>query len=157
MSTKHKATSPQDYAGLLERTAAALIDTAIVAPAAFGVSVFFAEILFANSNQLLLFGYIYLPIYLPLRGYYTARFESCGRQATPGAMFMGFKVTTEAGERMSLRLASARFLLGEGVSLILLAGLGCLLMLVTPKRQALQDLLLGTVCPRVACEKSAAS
>ncbi len=86
-------------------------------------------------------GRLVLDLGFPL--FYFVFFESKARAATPGKRLLGFRVRTAAGNKAGFVRVLARNLLK-----ILSVGsfmLGFLLAVVTPKRQALHDLLTGCV------------
>jgi uncharacterized RDD family membrane protein YckC len=62
---------------------------------------------------------------------------------TPGKAFMGLRILTTSGGRVSVLRATLRLLIGYPVSFLLL-GLGFLWVLVDDYRQALHDKLAGT-------------
>ena len=74
---------------------------------------------------------------------YYAGFHSSAAQATPGKMAMRIKVTNLEGERIGVGRAIVRYF-ATWLSAIIL-GLGYLLAAVTRKRQALHDMIAGTV------------
>lgn len=77
---------------------------------------------------------------------YFAAFESSLKQATPGKMALGLIVTDTQGRRVSFGRASGRFWAKILSSLPM--GLGYLLVAVTPRKQALHDLLCQTLVQR---------
>lgn len=77
---------------------------------------------------------------------YFALFHSSARQASPGMMALGMRVTDAAGQRISFARASARYF-GSLVSTMTL-GIGFLMMLFTERKQTLHDLMAGTVVRR---------
>jgi uncharacterized RDD family membrane protein YckC len=74
---------------------------------------------------------------------YFACFESSNLQGTPGKRLMGIMVTDMDGERLSFGSATGRYL-GKIISGLIL-GIGFIVALFTPKKQALHDLIAGTV------------
>jgi uncharacterized RDD family membrane protein YckC len=77
--------------------------------------------------------------------YYTI-FESSAKQATPGKMALGLKVTGVSGERISFGRANGRFWPKFISSLIVFFGF--IMAAFTSKKQALHDLIAGTVVTR---------
>ena len=77
---------------------------------------------------------------------YSALLQSSSHQATLGQMALGIRVTDLSGGRISVARGVGRFF-GYQLSNLLL-GLGNLVMLFTPRRQALQDLLASTLVVR---------
>jgi uncharacterized RDD family membrane protein YckC len=78
--------------------------------------------------------------------YYPA-FESSAHQATPGKMAMGLQVTDRNGRRISFLRAAVR-LVAKALSAAILL-LGFLMAAFTPKKQALHDLIVGTLVVRL--------
>jgi uncharacterized RDD family membrane protein YckC len=80
-----------------------------------------------------------------LLGYflYYALLESSAWQATVGKRAIGITVTNRRGERVGLARAAARFVAKLLSVLTLLVGF--LLVFVTPRRQALHDMIAGTL------------
>jgi uncharacterized RDD family membrane protein YckC len=87
-----------------------------------------------------------LLLQLAVAGAYSAILQSSSRQATLGQMALGIRVTDLAGGRITLARGVGRYL-GYLLSDFLL-GLGNLVMLFTERKQALQDLLAGTLVVR---------
>jgi uncharacterized RDD family membrane protein YckC len=79
---------------------------------------------------------------------YAAGFESSGWQATPGKRLLGIKVTDLAGQRIGWLRALLRHLAQLLSALCLL--LGYLMAAFTRRRQALHDLIAGTLVVRAA-------
>lgn len=74
---------------------------------------------------------------------YHAVFESSAKQATPGKLACGIKLTDLAGERIGFGRASARYFASWITSLTFL--IGYLTVAFTGKRQSLHDLIARTV------------
>lgn len=74
---------------------------------------------------------------------YYAVFESSVKQATPGKLALSLKVITLDHERLSFGKATGRFF-GKILSAILLM-VGYLMQPFTAKKQALHDLMAGTL------------
>src|SRR6267378_435483 len=74
---------------------------------------------------------------------YFALFHSSSRQATPGKSAFGIKVTDTAGERISFLRATGRFFALYVSALILF--IGFLLAAFTARKQALHDMIAGTL------------
>lgn len=114
-----------NYAGFWRRFAATLIDGLIlfiptmvlnfVIPFA-GIIVTFLYVTFFNSSRLM---------------------------GTPGKLFMGLNVVTEAGLRISYQQALIRYFVGIVSALFLF--FGYLMNLFTPKRQTLHDIVAGVI------------
>jgi len=75
--------------------------------------------------------------------FYFALMESSPYQATLGKMALGIKVTDYAGRRISFARAVGRYL-GKIISSIIL-GIGYLLAGFSAKKQALHDMIAGTL------------
>jgi uncharacterized RDD family membrane protein YckC len=137
------------YAGLVTRGVAFMVDALIVNAITLSVTVGIGLVVSALDPGK---SAIHLPeILLTVAGWLI--FASCylvgfwvllGR--TPGMRLMGIRVTSGAGERLTLTRALCR-LVGIALSFVTL-GLGFLLILVDDRRRALQDRLAGTVVVR---------
>ena len=77
---------------------------------------------------------------------YTALFHSSSWQATPGKRMVGIKVTDLVCRRISLGRATARYFL-SWISMLPL-GAGFLMISFTRRKQALHDVLAGTLVVR---------
>jgi uncharacterized RDD family membrane protein YckC len=77
---------------------------------------------------------------------YEAGFQSSARQATPGKMALDMVVTDDSGGRISFARASGRHFAKYISSLVLL--IGFLIQPFTDKKQALHDLMAGTLVVR---------
>jgi uncharacterized RDD family membrane protein YckC len=77
---------------------------------------------------------------------YEAGFTSSTRRATPGKMALGIVVTDEPGNRLSFARASGRHFAKYLSSMTFL--IGFLIQPFTAKRQALHDLVAGTIVTR---------
>jgi len=87
--------------------------------------------------------FVTLVVNLVLSWLYFASFESSSMQATPGKRLLGMKVTDLDGDPISFGMATGRFL-GKIISTLILL-IGYLMAAFTAKRQALHDLIAGTV------------
>ena len=74
---------------------------------------------------------------------YCASLESSSWQATVGKRVIGIKVTNRHGERISFARAAARFV--AKLLSVLTMFVGFLLIVLTARRQALHDLIAGTL------------
>jgi uncharacterized RDD family membrane protein YckC len=74
---------------------------------------------------------------------YYALFESSALQATPGKLALGIKVVDEAGKRIGFGQASGRWFAKIVSNLIL--GIGYLMAGFTARKQALHDMMAGTL------------
>ncbi len=76
---------------------------------------------------------------------YNALMESSSKQATLGKMALGIVVVDLSGKRISFARATGRFFSKFFVSSILIIGIGYLFAAFTKKKQALHDLIAGTL------------
>lgn len=90
-----------------------------------------------------------VPICILLPWLYSALMESSRWLGTPGKSAMGLCVTSVGGERIGFGRATGRY--AGKVLTVATLGLWFVLAAVTPKRQALHDVLAGTVVVR-RCE-----
>ena len=74
---------------------------------------------------------------------YYAGFHSSAKQATPGKMAFGIKVTDHAGARIGLARGIGRYFATWLSGIIL--GIGFLMAAFTQKKQALHDMVTGTL------------
>ena len=126
------------YAGFWRRVAAYMIDSTVLAlPAAL----FLAASSF-NEYLAILGGFA---IIVFVFGYFILMHSST-LQATVGKLLLGVKVTDAEGNRISIGRSLGRFL-GMFVSSFIL-GIGYLLAGVTKRRQALHDMIAGTLVVR---------
>jgi len=136
------------YAGFWRRAAALMIDRALLGFVNFSLSVLYAivsgvepdseamgEIVLASA----IFGFL-------LRWLYHTLMESSSMQATIGKAALGILVTDDRGGRISTVRANGRYW-AKIVSAIPL-GFGFLMAGFTPRRQALHDLIAGTLVVR---------
>ncbi|MBX3035190.1 MAG: RDD family protein [Bdellovibrionaceae bacterium] len=75
--------------------------------------------------------------------FYFPVFDSSETRGTPGRLFMGLRLVTEAGNRLTFQQALVRHLLSYISGLCLC--IGYLFNLFTVKRQTFHDLMVGTV------------
>ncbi|MCX5970136.1 MAG: RDD family protein [Coprothermobacterota bacterium] len=138
-----------EYAGFGVRLLAALLDLFFLAVVQLFL-LLLIEPRFFQMPQIYLAGQASLGVYLfgSLSAWlYSAIFESSAWQATPGKRLLGIRVMNERGEALSFWLTSLRFV-GKVISVGLL-GAGFLLILFTPRKQALHDLLVGSLVVRI--------
>lgn len=119
------------YAGFWRRFLAWIIDVLILMIPSIILGLVFRH---AEST-----GFILTLLYRPV-------FESSPLMGTPGKIFLGMQVTTEAGNRLTPLQALFRYLLSILSGLFL--GLGYLFNLFTAKRQTFHDLMVGAVVVR---------
>ncbi len=72
---------------------------------------------------------------------YFASFESSSKQATPGKMTLGIKVTNLEGEPIGFGQATGRHF-GKYIS-ALIVGIGFLMVAFTERKQGLHDIMAG--------------
>jgi len=148
------AAAAQIYAGFWLRFVAVLIDGIIVgtgtAVISFALGIFLgfgAAAMGATPDVGGAIGYTLGQLAGIVIGWlYEAMFLSSERQATPGKMAFGIVVTSEAGARLSFARATGRHF-GKYLSSFILF-IGYLIQPFTEKKQALHDLLAGTVVVR---------
>lgn len=142
------------YAGFWERFAALLVDFLIIVVAwfvvliplniAIGVGQLIlwpmSSFVVGMDPDLILLCDLKMQI---LTWLYFAFMESSSLQATLGKKFMGLKVMTEDGKRVSFWRATGRYF-GKIVSAAIWM-LGFIMAAFTAKKQALHDLMAGTV------------
>ena len=76
---------------------------------------------------------------------YNALMESSSKQATLGKMALGLVVVNPKGKRLSFARATGRFFSKFLISSILTIGVGYILAAFTEKKQALHDMIAGTL------------
>jgi uncharacterized RDD family membrane protein YckC len=129
------------YAGFWKRFVALIIDGIVVQVAAFMGGALIGLTLGAVSRDVAeavagVFGFL-------LQWLYFAIMECSDAQATLGKMALGIKVTNMNGQRIHFGRASGRYF-GKIVSGLIL-GFGFLMAGFTDKKQALHDMLAGTL------------
>ena len=139
------AASPQDrprnddarYAGFWRRAGANLLDSLIL-----GVVGAILGVLLVGDDPDAIAGTMYLVTWLG--GWlYFALCHSSGAQASPGKRALGIKVTTLDGRRIGFGRATGRYFAMILSGLIL--GIGYLMAGFTQRRQALHDMIAGTL------------
>jgi uncharacterized RDD family membrane protein YckC len=129
-----------EYAGFWLRAVAVFVDTilvmAIVGMLAFGL---FAVAFSAPGVGGLSFWAIPVAVWL-----YWALSESSSLQATPGKIAVGIRVVDMDGRRLTFGRASGRFL-ARLLSHVIPFGVGFIMAGFTPRKQALHDLIAGTL------------
>ena len=119
------------YAGFWKRFAASLIDGVIT-----GAAIFLISLLTRGMNEL-----VDLAVNILFGLFYNAGFESSARQATPGKMVLGIKVTDLRGRRVSFGRAAGRHF-AQYIS-IFTFGIGYIMIAFTPRKQGLHDIIAG--------------
>ncbi|HQS83857.1 MAG: hypothetical protein B7Y25_03020 [Alphaproteobacteria bacterium 16-39-46] len=145
------------YAGLWRRVGAGLIDGLFIG-SLIGIMMVFAlgvigisqEVISSGSleeDQKMLFIVVCFGLLSILFswGYY-ACFQSSRLQATPGMKAFSIRITDYAGERISFWRASGRFFAAILSGIMLYAGY--LMMVFTPRKQALHDYIAKTLVVR---------
>lgn len=128
------------YAGFWKRFAALLLDSVILAVAG-GVTGFIFGLIVSKpsaSAEALL-----NVISIVLGWLYFSLMESSSNQATVGKMALGIKVTDIDGNRISFARATGRYFAKIISGLILL--IGYIMAAFTEKKQALHDMIAGTL------------
>ena len=83
-------------------------------------------------------------VFMILQWLYFAGMESSARQATVGKSVMALRVTNGEGQRISFGHATGRFF-AKIVSGMVPLGIGYIMAGFTEKKQALHDLIAGTL------------
>jgi uncharacterized RDD family membrane protein YckC/type II secretory pathway pseudopilin PulG len=145
------AAAAPEYAGFWLRVVAYFIDYFVVMFAA-GTAIAVVSVASGGKGRAVAF----LP-FLTLVGHwlYFALLESSARQATLGKMALGLTVTGDDGRRIGFGCATGRFF-GKIVSAIPI-GIGFLLAGFTARKQALHDIMAGTLVTRKAGKSSTAT
>ena len=163
------APAPQPYAGFWVRFAAALVDGLILGiPFWIVVGVMISMFgglglilhriprdspptdprevmaLFAPFFMAFLLGWL---VFMILQWLYFAGMESSARQATFGKSVMSLRVTNAEGQRISFGHATGRFF-AKIVSGMVPLGIGYIMAGFTERKQALHDLIAGTLVLR---------
>jgi uncharacterized RDD family membrane protein YckC len=158
-----RASAPQPYAGFWQRFAAYLIDGLILGiPFGFVVLfIFMSGVLGITLHRrpvdpreaLVLLGPMFLIFFLTflalvvVQWLYFAIMESSERQATVGKSVMSLRVTNSEGQRISFGHATGRFF-AKIVSGMVPLAIGYIMAGFTEKKQALHDLIAGTLVLR---------
>ncbi len=138
------------YGGFWERFLAALIDGLIVGIPGYFISQMFVpgseEIMAMSPEEAsgVMMGSLKVSSVLwVIQGLYYAYFESSEKMATIGKQVLGMKVTNLEGGRISFLNAYGRYL-AKFVSAIIIL-IGYLMQPFTEKKQALHDMIAGTL------------
>ncbi len=137
-------TPPTNYASFGQRVGAFLLDVIIQVIAGF-IIVFFWSLAFAangvsDQDGLQVMSFILRCV---VGWIYYAAMESSPLQGTLGKLALGIKVSDLVGARVSFGRASGRWF-SKWVSTLII-GIGWLMAAFTPKRQALHDMMAGTL------------
>ena len=132
-----------NYAGFWKRFAAAFIDLFISAILGFILGTMLGLILAVTAPELEdAHAYLLGNIMGGLMAWiYFAAFESSSKQATPGKMALGIKVTDLNGRRIGFGKATGRYF-GKTLSSIILC-IGLIMIAFTEKKQGLHDRMAG--------------
>lgn len=149
----HVAGGPVVYAGFWKRTAAYLIDSFILMVVIGALMTLFAVFGLMSMGMFTdpglaagagMGGFVLLyVIQIVAMALYFAWFHASARQATPGKMAVGIKVTDEHGQRISLARGIGRYFASIVSSLTLL--IGYIMAAFTDRKRALHDMMAGTV------------
>jgi uncharacterized RDD family membrane protein YckC len=135
--------APVEYAGFWRRVGAVLIDglilSVVTVPAGLSMGDGDPAGLGTLSPGLVTFSTVVQWLYYTL-------LESSSKQATVGKMALGIRVTDLDGGRISFGRATGRYF-GKILSGLIL-GIGFLMAAFTERKQALHDLLAGTLVVR---------
>ena len=131
-----------NYAGFWKRCAAYLLDSLIFSiPTLILQSAFINPELYFEDAHAFLIPYISFNIAIIFMVWiYFAAFESSSKQATPGKMALGIKVTDLNGRRIGFGKATGRFF-GKYLSGFIIIGL--IMVAFTEKKQGLHDMMAG--------------
>ena len=153
-----------EYAGFFRRFGGYLVDSAIISIISGIISQVIMVLMGGNLTELMnnanidpnnpvippeivsSFGDIFFVLLIAnfiLSWLYFAGFEGSGLQATPGKRIFGMRVADLDGDPIGFGAATGRFL-GKAVS-SLIFGIGYLMAAFTSKKQALHDMIAGTV------------
>jgi uncharacterized RDD family membrane protein YckC len=164
MGSSASVPAPLPYAGFWVRFAAYTIDGAILG-IPFGFLVIVLLFLFGGFGLMmrrsaldpraaaafagpLVFGFfIAMFFFVGLQWLYFAAMESSARQATFGKVAMSLIVTNVEGRRLSFGHATGRFF-AKLVSGLIPLGIGYIMAAFTEKKQALHDMIAGTLVLR---------
>jgi uncharacterized RDD family membrane protein YckC/type II secretory pathway pseudopilin PulG len=122
------------YAGFWRRWAAAVIDGILYYIVAIAIALALGDGLGSTA------------LAIAAAWLYHALMQSSSRQATLGKMALGIKVTSVDGERISFLRATGRYFSTLRSSLLLM--IGYLMAAFTQRKQALHDLIAGTLVVR---------
>jgi uncharacterized RDD family membrane protein YckC len=136
------------YAGFWLRFAAIFLDGIILSPLAI-ISIVLSQLLKESEGQnigvaMIILGYTCVAFVA--RWLYFALMESSGWQATLGKKALGIKVTGLDGQRIGFGRATGRYF-GKIISALILM-IGFMMAGFTERKQALHDLIAGTLVIR---------
>ena len=137
------------YAGFWQRFVAFIIDAILLYIVQFVILAVFGVSAYASNPQAMMedgFPMSFILAYIVILGAnvaYYAYLESSERQATFGKQAMGLVVTDMNGERITLLNAIGRYFSKIPSGIIL--GIGYFMQPFTEKKQALHDMIAGTL------------
>ncbi len=141
------------YAGFWERFAAYLLDAVILGAVTYLISLIFLPLDFLTGFYPEVFGIVSAPIDIVrfllsviVPWLYFAFMESSKRQATLGKIAIGLKVMDLDGKKLTFSRATGRFF--SKILSVLTLMIGYVIAAFTEKRQALHDIIVGTVVIR---------
>jgi uncharacterized RDD family membrane protein YckC len=146
MAAAATLSGPLEYAGFGLRVGAFLIDFGVWLAVGIVMSVMLGILAAVGGDMFGLVSVLVQVVNFFAGMAYYILLESSPWQGTVGKKVLGLKVTDTDGERISIARAVGRYF-GHFVSTIILFG-GYLFPLFTEKRQALHDLLAGTLVVR---------
>lgn len=129
------------YGGFWLRLVAYLIDGAVVSFSLLVISAILMALV-PQDKEIALFP-LWILIIIVAGWLYFILMESSAKQATLGKMALGLKVTDMNGQRITFLRALARYFC-KMISAIILY-IGFLMAAFTPKKQALHDMIAGTL------------
>jgi len=159
------ARAPLPYGGFWERVAAYLIDGLILG-IPFGILVLILIFLFGGFGAMMhrrnpvdpgeamayiapmfMLFFLGMLVFVALQWLYFAGMESSERQATLGKLVLSLRVTNYDGQRISFGHATGRFF-AKIVSGMIPFAIGYVMAAFTARKQALHDLIAGTLVLR---------
>jgi uncharacterized RDD family membrane protein YckC len=161
VTVSRPASAPLPYGGFWERFVAYLVDGLILSiPAGIvivmvflfsGISLILRRTPPSDPREVLAFFMSILLMFLPaifliviVEWLYFAGMESSARQATLGKSLMSLRVTDIEGQRISFGHATGRFL-AKFIDRFIPFAIGFIMAAFTEKKQALHDLIAGTL------------
>jgi uncharacterized RDD family membrane protein YckC len=136
-------TAALDYAGFWRRVGAILIDGLLLSLVTIPLNAAFGgDPMDANAQG----AYLTSPAYgisTVIQWLYFALMESSSKQATLGKMAIGIRVTDLEGNRIGFGRATGRYF--AKILSALIIGIGFLMAAFTQRKQALHDLIAGTL------------
>lgn len=134
------------YAGFWIRFLAYIIDGIVVGIAGGIVGAIFGAVLGAMGTDLKVISSIARLLGIVISWMYFALMESSANQGTVGKMALGIKVIDLNGERISFGKATGRYF-GKILSALIIL-IGFIMAGFTAKKQALHDMIAGTLVVR---------